>query len=134
MGKALATAARPDLQEYFEPVQIGVGTAGGAEAAVHTVRQWIGRNAGATDKVLITLDLENAFNTVDRTAFLKELRRIAPGIVPWVDFCYKSQSRLLLGPRQIISARGIQQGDPLGPALFSLAIHSAIVQAKNQVE
>ena len=28
------------------------------------------------------------------------------------------------------SERGVQQGDPLGPAFFSLAVHSAILEAK----
>ena len=109
---------------------MGVGTSGGAEAIVHTVRQWLGRNASEAQKVLLTVDLQNAFNTVDRSALLHEVRRGLPSCAPWADYCYASPPRLLLGGRVLTSERGVQQGDPLGPAFFSLAVHSAILEAK----
>ena len=104
---------------------------------IHTVRQWLFRNRNASNKVVVTLDLENASNSVDRSVFLASIRRIAPGLAPWVDFGYKSPSHLFLGGRLregLESSRGIQQGDPLGPLLFALAIHEAIFRAKASAE
>ena len=77
---ALASGMPEDLRVHLEPMQIGVGTKHGAEAVVHAARQCLHRDRTETGKVLVTLDLENAFNRLDR---------IAPGLVPWTDFCYK---------------------------------------------
>ena len=50
---------------------------------------------------------------------------------PWVDFCYGHTSSLVLSDGSTIeSSRGIQQGDPMGPALFALAIQPLITKAK----
>ena len=38
-------------------------------------------------------------------------------------------SNLLVGSSQIRSQRGVQQGDPLGPSFFALAIHPCIIEA-----
>ena len=38
-----------------------------------------------------------------------------------MDYCYTRPSNLLFGGT-ISSERGVQQGDPLGPLLFSLAL------------
>ena len=130
----LAQQVSEELREYLEPVQLGVGTKCGCEAVVHVVRQWLHRNRGATNKVLVTLDLQNAFNSIDRSVFLQEVRRVLPGLAPWVDYCYRGPSKLVLGPELLESSRGIQQGDPLGPALFAIAIQEAIVEAQRQSE
>ena len=134
VGKALATEAADDLRSHLEPLQLGVGSKAGCEAIVHTVRQWLGRNKTDTRKVLASLDLSNAFNCVDRSAFLQETRRVCPRLAPWVDFCYQNASHLLLGAGCLSSARGVQQGDPLGPAMFSLAIQERIRRARERTE
>ena len=134
VGKTLAATIAEPIRAHLEPVQVGVGSKGGAEAIIHVARQWLHRNRSEVDKVLVTLDLENAFNSIDRSAFLAAARQICPGIVPWVDFCYREPSYLVLGGRRLTSGRGIQQGDPLGPALFSIAIHYAVLQARREAE
>ena len=83
VGKGLATEAAEDFRQYFEPLQLGVGSKGGCEAIVHTTRQWLARNQAGRRKVLATLDLSNAFNCVDRSSFRAEARRVCTRIVPW---------------------------------------------------
>ncbi len=68
-GKVLVAAAAEELQDFLEPFQLGVGTSGtrgGAEAPVHVARQWLRRNSQNAQKVLVTLDIENAFNSMDQ--------------------------------------------------------------------
>ena len=50
----------------FEPFQVGEGTPGGCESVVHVCRQWFKRNIDNTDKILAQLDVNNAFNSLDR--------------------------------------------------------------------
>ncbi len=59
-------------------------------------------------KAFLTVDVENASNAMGRSAFLAGLRRLAPGLVPWVDLCCRSPSQLGLGSRRVASVRGIQ--------------------------
>ena len=54
----------------------------GAEVAVHTTRQWAQRNAGSAVKVVVTLDVVNTLNTVDRAA-LRQVRLHLLGLAPW---------------------------------------------------
>ena len=90
------------------------------------MRQYLGRHSGAGGEVIAMLDLKNAFNCVDRAAFREAIRRLAPRLAPWVDYQYGEPTPLCFGSTRLSSERGIQQGDPLGPALFAAAIHPFI--------
>ena len=57
-----------------------------------------------------------------------------PWMAPWADTCYRFDSNLLIGSSQILSQRGVQQRNPLGPSLFALAIHPCIIEAISVTE
>src|SRR5205085_747225 len=69
---------------------------------------------------------KNAFNCVSRQAFLDEVATRFPSLFPFVSLCYGASSVLLFGDRRLASTSGVQQGDPLGPLLFCLAIHPVL--------
>ena len=106
---------------------MGVGTLGGAEAVAatvaHVARDWFSRHAS---DVLLKLDLQNAFNCVNRQDLLLAVRTLAPELTCWADFSYGCDSVLFLGDREIRSSRGVQQGDPVGPLCFALALQVAV--------
>ena len=123
----------------LEPLQLGVKTSNGCEAIIHTTRQWFHQNRSDPPKTAISVDISNAFNTVHRSAVVQSVRTHFPSLAPWVDCCYRHDSHLFTGSSaacdQVIpSSRGAQQGDPLGPALFALAIHSTIQEARQDTE
>ena len=51
---------------------------------------------------------------------------LVPAIACWADYCYGQASHLRFGDRVLPSTCGVQQGDPLGPLLFALALQPAL--------
>ena len=124
-AKAACFSLNDDLGQFLRPVQLGFGTPGGCEAAVHAARFFwhSGSAAFRVPKVFLKLDYKNAFNSVTRDCLLRMVREHFSSLYPLVWQAYSLPSNLFFGDSIISSATGVQQGDPLGPALFSLAIH-----------
>ena len=57
---------------------------------------------------------------------LRGVRLRLPGIAPYAEWCYGHHSRLLFDGEPLTSEAGVQQGDPLGPLLLSLALQPAL--------
>ena len=68
---------------YLAPLQVGCCCPFGAEAAVHTARQWCQRNSTESDKVALKLDFSNAFNSINRAHLLEEVREHFPELARW---------------------------------------------------
>ena len=51
----------------------------------------------------------------------------------WTECCYGSQSLLHLGSHIIKSCCCVQQGDPLGPLCFALALHPIVERIAEEV-
>ncbi|XP_055329609.1 uncharacterized protein LOC129582190 [Paramacrobiotus metropolitanus] len=107
--------------ELFTPTQVGCGTRGGAEAAVHAVRSFIHEEHDGL-RVLFKIDYRNAFNTVRRDIMLQSVLEHFPEYYPFVLSAYGAPSVLSCcgSDEDLSSATGIQQGDPMGPLLYCL--------------
>ena len=134
VGKLWCQAVREESRAYLWPLQVGVGVPSGCEAAVHATRGWLHRNSGHADKILLKLDFRNAFNSIDRTALLRQVRAHAPECACWADWCYGCSSRLLFGDDVLQSTCGVQQGDPLGPFFFALVLQPALAAAEGPLD
>ena len=59
---------------------------------------------------------------------MEQSRRKFLGLSRWAEWCYAEPSCLYFGTEIIQSERGVQQGDPLGSLLFSLALQPLLIQ------
>ena len=54
---------------------------------------------------------------------MAQVLHLLPGLAPWTSWCYRSPSSLIYDHSvDIVSSSGVQQGDPLGPLYFCLAL------------
>ena len=112
----------PELRRQLPPVQLGVGVSCGCEAATHAVLAFVQSPVVPENNVLVKLDMKNAFNTVRRDHFHEACSSRAPSILRLASTAYATSSHLVIGNETILSETGVQQGSPLSPVLFALAV------------
>ena len=74
------------------------------------------------NKALLKVDFRNAVSSIRCDKMLEAVKAYIPELLPFVHSAYSAPSILLWNEVLIPSSEGIQQGDPLGPLLFSLTI------------
>jgi len=83
------------IKEYFPPMQLGVGIPNGAEAIIHSMAFAIENLK--PDESALQVDFSNAFNLIDRSAFLSIVKEAFPDLSNLVGYLYSAQGRLLAG-------------------------------------
>src|SRR6218665_1710847 len=97
----------------------------------HTVSsdQW-----AHADQVLVKLDFTNAFNSLRRDVMLKAVHETIPEIYPFALQAYSAPSILRFGHILLQSETGPQQGDQLGPLLFSLPLQPMLQALESELK
>ena len=122
-ARAICFQKRKEFADYFTPLQRGVSVEGGAELLVQQVQLLMEKYE---DWILLKTDLKNAFNLVSRSHLLNQVLITFPDIYNHAALVYSDINPLIYLQRShlvILSSQdGVHQGDPLGPALFSIAM------------
>ena len=132
MAKIASLYVGEKAGNLLRPVQLGYGTQQGCEAGVHAARHFLETAEGFNSSyAFLKIDFKNAFNSINRSVFLRECHEHFPGIYNFVSTCYLQPSHLTFDTANIMSSTGVQQGDPLGPLLFCLAIRKLTSKLKS---
>jgi hypothetical protein len=124
----------PKLRKVLrEQNQLAVGVRSGCEIACHVLQALLDLD----NSVLLSIDIANAFNSIDRAHVLQALyeQEELSSLFKLADFAYSEPSPLIMRDSSgrvadvIMSERGVRQGDPLGLALFALGLLHPVEQA-----
>ncbi|KAL0238668.1 hypothetical protein GEMRC1_012144 [Eukaryota sp. GEM-RC1] len=122
-------SAIPKSSRAIRPIAVGelfyrisAKVPGGAETVIHSIRGQLGKNYSHC----IQFDISNAFNEADRSKLVEAVSNHCPRLLPFLQTCYLSPSALFHSGTVIYSEKGVKQGDPLGPLLFSTILVDSI--------
>ena len=102
------------------------GPDAGCEATIHSLRTIFQQEE--TEAVML-IDASNAFNSINRKAFLHNVKVICPSIATFTNNCYSSPARLfVVGDTEIQLAEGTTQGDPIAGLVYAIAIIPLILR------
>ena len=111
VSKSLSTVLRQEAGQVLSPHQLGVAVKSGCEAIVHSVSRVLeDPNSDPNDCWTLLIDFSNAFNTIDRSSMLQEIRARIPSLSSWLECCYGGRPHLHLEDKCISSCSGVQQG------------------------
>ncbi|KAL0205063.1 hypothetical protein P9112_000370 [Eukaryota sp. TZLM1-RC] len=113
---------------FFRPYQFAIGIPDGTTCAALCTDLLFNQKG---ENYLLNIDFKNAFNSVFRSSILQELELHYPPLLPYFKLMYGSPSNLIFHSENIVSSRGVKQGDPLGPFFFCLALQSVLVKFKS---
>ena len=117
-----------------DPFQYGVACPFGAEKIAHSVRSCVEKHWMDEDLGVLKVDMRNAFNLASRQILLSECEKHFPELLPWVSWCYSKHPLLWHSMGSLTSESGVQQGDPLGPLLFSLVLNILVLKIAKDID
>ena len=112
---------------------MGIEVGSGIEVFVHGFKAALKWASNNKDGVALKIDFQNAFNMIRRRKLFHIIQNRLPSLLGYVDGCYSKHSLLILPTGDTIKSQsGVQQGDPLGCALFALVLADALELTLNK--
>ena len=121
----------PPVKSQLDQHQYGVRHSGyGIQGAIFKAQHFA---HNLETNIILKIDFRNAFNSINRRVCMLALESLEPDCCPWVSWCLQSSSYVSFKSEIIPCANGVQQGEPMSPLLFCVAIDPAI-QALSKVD
>ena len=119
-GKVIVSHIRKDLISSVGSLQVCAGHEAGCESIIHAMHKIYEEDES---EAILLVDASNAFNSMNKKAFLRNIGIICPPLAKFVRNCYSLLSRLfIIGRGEIQSTEGTAQGDPTAMAIYGIAI------------
>jgi len=107
------------------PTQLCLARGPALQGGIYLARQWACRMA-ETRRLLLKIDVCNAYNSVERQACVEGFRDLCPDLHSWAAWTLAQPTPVLWGPETLLAAQGVAQGEPMSAALFCAGIQGAI--------
>ena len=122
--KCVTKVVKQDILESSGSPQVCAGHKSGSEAGFHAINSLFQHEE--TGAVLL-VEASNAFNSLNRAAALQNIRIVCPAVATFAINTYRSSARLFVkGGKELVSAEGTTQGDPLAMCLYALSLQPPI--------
>ena len=131
----MVRSARATLAAHFAPIQLGVATPGGVESIPHAIRALTEQSP---DTDVISIDVQNAFNSVHRSAIHDAVSKTFPEFLQHFRNSYSTHPLLrtrLEDTGELVtipSTNGTLQGSTFSQVFFNLAVHKAYTTTQAQ--
>lgn len=102
-----------------------------AKAAVYSARSLL--QSWNLYEWLIKLNFSNVINTIIRRTILEAVRAHTKELTSYAQNSYSSAPTLFFGDIHLSLECAFEQGNPLGPLLFALAVHSVTSASKVRI-
>jgi hypothetical protein len=115
-----------DMAKFLNDFQFGVKISRSVKTILDSGNRVLTLQHEDDSLPMLTVDFLNAFNMVDRSTLLQEVRVRCLFISLRVKFLYGQTTSLYNGDKHIMVANEVQQSDLLGLFLFALVLHLLI--------
>ena len=86
-------------------------------------------------EAVLLIDATNAFNSVNRMAFIHNAKVICPSLSTFIINCYQYHARLfIIGGAEIKSREGTTKGDPIAMFIYAIAIIPLVLKSVEKVQ
>ena len=126
IGKSIMKIIGNEVQAVVGADQLCARQKAGCETAVHTMSDLFGSHVEG----VLFVDAKNAFNNINRSVFLHNIRTLCPSFATCVENYYRGEPELFVDGETIFSREGTTQGDPLSMAIYALATLPLIQKTK----
>ena len=132
VGKAVTSLLKPDIINSVGPLQLAAGQSGGCEAACHAMRELFENDES---EAVLLVDATNAFNCLNRTTALLNVRHLCPAFSTYLINTYRVPCKLFLSDGScLLSKEGSTQGDNCASGFYSVSTFILIDDLSNIVD
>ena len=97
VGKVVVENIRDDIIKVAGPLQTCAGLKSGIEASIHAMRQIFDQEV---TEALLLVDAENAFNNLNRTAALHNIKQICPPFYRYLSNTYQLPAKMIINDQE----------------------------------